>query len=186
MQSLTLSPLGSPVSDVRPAFNIVTAYEDFETGRRAKKTYDYLDQHLSEQCVLSNQMWKFDVLAMPKLSEIAAREAAAADVVIIAAHGPDGFRHHVRFWIESWLEGAENLIALVGLFDSEYIENAARDYLARVADRASVAFFSQPAVSLASGNGGFSAMSDRNGQTFSVLASIPEGEQSSSHWGINE
>src|SRR5437867_8328337 len=80
-RALTYVPLPSD-PEANPNLNIVIAYEDFETGKQAKKTCDFLAQNLSDHCQVSNQMWKFDVLGIPKLREMAATDAAQADVVI--------------------------------------------------------------------------------------------------------
>ena len=73
MHTLSLPALGSSDTEASPALNVVIAYEDLETGKRAMKTYDYLVEHLGDQCLFANQMWKFDVLAVAKLKEIAAK-----------------------------------------------------------------------------------------------------------------
>ena len=62
--TLTIPPLGSAERDSSPVFNVVIAYEDFETGKQAKKTYDFLAQNLGSDCHFTNQMWKFDVLGI--------------------------------------------------------------------------------------------------------------------------
>ena len=54
--------------EINPTFNVVMAYEDFDTGKRAMRTYDYLVQHLGDECLFKNQMWKFDVLAVAERS----------------------------------------------------------------------------------------------------------------------
>src|SRR5262245_65262142 len=83
-------------------FNVVIAYEDFETGKNAKKTYDFLVEHLGHECVFSNQMWKFDVLTLPKLKEMAISDAREADIIIISAHGNNDLPPQVKAWIEGW------------------------------------------------------------------------------------
>jgi len=74
MHTLSLPTFGSSETEVNSILNVVIAYEDLETGKRAMKTYDYMVEHLGDQCLFANQMWKFDVLAVPKLREIAAKE----------------------------------------------------------------------------------------------------------------
>ena len=64
MQSLSFPSFGSSDRDLNSALNVVIAYEDLETGKRAMKTYEYMVQQLGEQCLFANQMWKFDVLAV--------------------------------------------------------------------------------------------------------------------------
>ena len=147
-RSLTFPPLSSPTVEENPNFSVVMAYEDFETGKHAKKTYDFLAENLGNDCRLSNQMWKFDVLSLPKLREMAAKDAAQADVVIISCHGSSELPAQVTDWIEAWLAEKSNAIALVALFDSPAVDrsqaDAIRDYLAAVAKRGQMEFFAQP------------------------------------------
>lgn len=130
-----------------PSFNVLIAYEDFETGKHAKRTYDFLVEHLGHDCHFNNQMWKFDVLSIPKLREMAAADAAGADIVVISCHGDD-LPELVKIWIESWIDADDGPLALVALFDppSEDHERtrAVRAYLADVARRAQMEFFAQP------------------------------------------
>src|ERR1700722_6813752 len=123
MQTLSLPAFGSSDSEieVNPALNVVIAYEDLETGKRAMKTYDYMAEQLGEQCLFTNQMWKFDVLAVPKLREIAAKDAAAAEIIIISAHEGKELSADVKAWIEKWLSYHTHASALVGLFGAESI-----------------------------------------------------------------
>ena len=64
-RTLHLSPLESPESDLNSTFNVVIAYEDFDTGKHARKTYDFLVENLGQRCEFTNQMWKFEVLSVP-------------------------------------------------------------------------------------------------------------------------
>ena len=187
--TLSFPTLPSADLELNPAFNVVIAYEDFETGKRAMKTYDYLVQHLGEECTFKNQMWKFEVLALPKLREMAVKDASTADIIIVSAHGPDVLGYAVRDWVERWLAEERNAIALVGLFDSDsYFENPARRYLAETARRANLEFFSQPGLWPVKSGGNKSSDDEawERNKTFSVLASVVREETAVSHWGINE
>src|SRR4051812_21678448 len=146
MQSLSLPAFGSSDRDGNPALNVVIAYEDLETGKRAMKTYEYMVQQLGDQCLFANQMWKFDVLAVPKLKEIAAKDAAAAEIIIVSAHEGRELPAEVKAWIEMWLAYKRETGALVALFDGDAAENPARTYLAEVARRAKIEFFCQPGM----------------------------------------
>jgi len=145
--TLTPPPIHRAEFDQNPVFNVVIAYEDFETGKHAKETYDYLAEHLGRDCEFTNQMWKFDVLNIPKLRQLAAADASAADIVVISGHGDD-LPEHVKLWIESWLQQEPKPLALVALFDRPAEEVArtqtARNYLAQTAERAGMEFFAQP------------------------------------------
>jgi len=186
------SPIGSSDLEPDPIFNVVIAYEDFETGKQAKETYDFLVSHLRHECRFDNQMWKFDVLGISKLREMAVKDALMADIIIISCHGIHEFSADVKAWIDSWVCGQSNAIALVALlgdagYDSDC--NQIRDYLAQGARRARMELFAQPndpAVkpfdeSIASDRG-----TKRDKKALSALADIVQRDQTFPHWGINE
>src|SRR4051794_21772473 len=105
-------------------------------------------ENLGHDCHFSNQMWKFDVLAIPNLREMAARDAATADIVIVSCRGGSELPAQVKSWLELWLAQQSNAIALVALFDSrgeDTAQNLAnRTYLAEAAKRGQMEFFAQP------------------------------------------
>jgi len=190
--TLTSPPLGSSDLESSPAFNVVIAYEDFETGKHAKKTYDFLVENLGHDCHFTNQMWKFEVLSIPKLREIAVKDAAMGDIIIISCHG-DELPPHVKTWIESWLAMPGNPLALVALFDPAQNDpgqsRAARAYLEDVARRGRMEFFAQPDAPLehhrhhlfpAAGKPEF------NDKALSTLAGVVQRETYIPRWGINE
>ena len=138
--TLIYPPLSS--SELGSNFNVVIAYEDFEAGKHAKQTCDFLTDNLGSDCHVNTQMWKFDVLSIPKLREMAAHDAALADIVVISSLGaplPD----EVKAWIEVWLSEKNHPLALVALFERAEqapLETwAARSYLESVAQRANLA-----------------------------------------------
>jgi hypothetical protein len=146
-RSLNFTPVDSPEVESNPIFNILIAYEDFETGKHAKETYDFLAQNLGGECQLTSQMWKFDVLTIPKLRDIAVRDATLADIILVSSHG-DPLADHVLKWAESWIMEGTQALALVALFDRPEAQspalNSVREYLAEVAKRGNMEFFSQP------------------------------------------
>jgi hypothetical protein len=149
MQHTMTCPLLKP-TDLEPdeSFKVVIAYEDFETGKHAKRTYDFLVESLGRNWHFENQMWKFDVLTIPKLREIASDDAAAADIVVISCHGHE-LPAHIKAWIDSWLVEATKPLALVALFDGQRYDlarprNAVRAYLSEVARKGGMEFFAQP------------------------------------------
>jgi hypothetical protein len=183
---LPLVESGDP--DLNPVFNVVIAYEDLETGKHAKKTYDFLLENIGRDCEFTNQMWKFDVLGIPKLREIAAIDAAKADIIIISSHGGE-LPVDVQAWIELWVTETHNPIALVALFDQPSHTNAqTRAYLADVAKRGQMAFFAQPDEWPEHEHQELFALQRHpvfTEQNLSHLAHIVEKE-SGSRWGINE
>ncbi len=62
----------------------VAAYEDSHTDARVHEFCQNLQRYLGEKCEVNKQMWLVNELRMPQLRVIAASEAAAADLVIVA------------------------------------------------------------------------------------------------------
>jgi hypothetical protein len=191
MQSLSFPAFGSSDKEMNSALNVVIAYEDLETGKRAMKTYEYLVKQLGEQCLFANQMWKFDVLAVPKLRDIAAKDAAAAEIVIVSAHEGRELPAEVKAWIEQWLICKTEASALVGLFDGESTDGPARAYLAEVARRAKIEFFCQPGIwpgtGISAGTRSANSLAQpQHEKTFAFLANVTQDVPSFTHWGINE
>jgi hypothetical protein len=185
------SPVGSSDLEPDPIFNVVIAYEDFETGKQAKETYDFLVNNLRHECRFENQMWKFDVLAIPKLREMAAKDALTADIIIISCQGTHDLSADLKSWINAWIGGQSNAVALVALFGNgcDDCDKSIRDYLAGVARRARMEFFAQP-NDLAVKRFDESIASDRgvkrDERALSTLAGIIQRDQTFPHWGINE
>ena len=193
-RTIGYSPISSSDLDVNPSIDVVIAYEDFETGKHAKSTYDFLVEHLGHECHFTNQMWKFDVLGISNLRQIAAKDAAAADIIIISCHGHE-LPTEVKAWIELWLSEQAHPIALVALMasaDETPIDtHDLRTYLAGVAQRGQMELFIQP-----------DAWSDRHdandvlafrrnsnsdqGKTLSILAGAIDRDNRFPRWGINE
>lgn len=188
--ALTFPPLTALKTPNDHVFNVVIAYEDFETGKHAKRTYDFLAEHLGEDCIFHQQMWKFDVLAVPKLRDMAAKDAGTADLIIVSAHGRGDLPSETKSWIEMALSEKMNAIAIVGLFDrEEYTDNPARSYLASVAERAHIDFFSQPGLwPKAEGTTTDQSHWEQNTKTLSTLVGLAHQptDKDVSHWGINE
>jgi len=186
------SPIGSSDLEADPVFNIVIAYEDFDTGKHAKETFDFLVSNLGHECRFCNQMWKFDVLSIPRLREMAAKDALAADIIIISCHGTHGLSPDVKAWINSWVYEQSNAIALVTLFTdaSTYGEyHNIRSYLAEVAKCARMEFFAQPnPVPFKNVEGLFESnrAAKREKRTLSALAGVIQRDQTFPRWGINE
>jgi hypothetical protein len=191
-RTISCPPLSPSDLDVNPTINVVIAYEDFDTGKHAKATYDFLVEHLGQDCQFTNQMWKFDVLSIPKLREIAAKDAVQADIVIISCHGTE-LPVEVKAWIELWLSEDTHPIALVALFDRSddagVCTKAVRAYLAGVALRGHMEFFAQPDEWPGKKGAEESFVFRRNlsaEKTLSSLAGVMERESSFPRWGINE
>ncbi len=190
-RTINYPPLTLPELDAKPTLNVLIAYEDFETGKHAKSTYDFLVEHLGHEFQFLNQMWKFDVLSIPKLREMAAKDASMAHIILISSHGRE-LPQEVKSWIETWLAEKGNPMALVALFTdsaNHSIETSAvRAYLEGVARRGQLEFFAQPDDWPGKKNG-TSFLFNRSsgpGKALSTLAGVVERDLSYPRWGINE
>ena len=191
-RTLGYPPFGSSELEVNPTLNVVMAYEDFDTGKHAKKTYDFLVENLGHECHFNHQMWKFDVLGISKLREMAAKDAAMADIIIISCRGTE-LPAEVKAWIELWLQDHSHPIALVALFDrrSDDLDQAraSLEYLQAVAKRGQMEFFVQPDPSAGRNQLSEHNASDRgfaSDRTLSALAGVMQRDAGSPRWGINE
>ena len=54
-------------------FDVVIMYEDFGTGRRAKKGLDYVAEELGNDLEFRHSMWRLDILQEAKLNAIGGR-----------------------------------------------------------------------------------------------------------------
>ena len=188
MQSLSFPAFGSSDRDGNSALNVVIAYEDLETGKRAMKTYEYMVQQLGDECLFTNQMWKFDVLAVPKLKEIAAKDAAAAEIIIVSAHEGRDLPAEVKSWVEMWLGYKTEASALVGLFGGQSETHPIRAYLTEIARRAQIEFFCQPGIwpGAPATRSTTTLAHPRSEKTLAFLSTTTQEVPSFPHWGIND
>jgi hypothetical protein len=194
MQNTLPPPFGTPEPETNPIFNVVIAYDDFESGKHGRTTYDFLRENLGDDCTFANQMWKFDVLNIPKLREAAVRDALQADLIIIACHGQGDLPEGVKSWLEAWSKQQHNAIALVALFACPAEEAAftlgTRTYLSEMARRGGVEFFAQPdewpGHSGSEKSFPFTRQINVGAPAFSALAETGRRDLSFPRWGINE
>jgi hypothetical protein len=187
MQNSLSMPFRPSETEAAPVFSVVIAYEDFETGKQARRTYDLLVEQLGREFRFANQMWKFDVLSVAKLREAAVKDAAAADIIIISARAQSDLPPGVKDWLETAITRGVNAIGLVGLFADVSESSPGRKYLAALADAADLEFFCQPGKWPLRASP-LSELSHREGnlKSGSRLATFAGLDQNISHWGINE
>ena len=66
-------------------------------------------------------MWLVNELRLPQLRAIAANEAAAADVVIVAIHHAQNLPVEIKEWIDLWIgQKRRHPIVLIALLDPAY------------------------------------------------------------------
>jgi hypothetical protein len=128
-----------------PGPRVVVVYEDFIAGTYALHTLKHLFREVRQPFGLHN-VWKFDFLAISKLREIAATEAAGADWIVISAHGTGALPSAVKSWIELWMKRRPTMpAALVTLVpdgddDDAFPGSLLEDYLENCAARAGLDF----------------------------------------------
>jgi len=188
----TLSSFPFESSEAEATFNILIAYQNLETGKHAKNTYDFLVKNLGADCHFTNEMWKFEVLGIPHLQEMAAKDAAKADIIIISCDGAQ-LPHEVSAWIERWLSQPHHAFALVAMFNSPaeqgQVRNEVRSYLAGVAKRGNMEFFAQPDASPPVTNAAEIFRFQRQTgleEHLPTLAAYDRSDKISPRWGINE
>ena len=99
-------------------FNVVIMYEDFESGKRAKKGLDYVAKELGNDLEFRHSMWRLDVLQNPKLNILAAPQLAEADMLIISLRGEGELSAKICALIDKRLAQTLNHeCALVALFE---------------------------------------------------------------------
>jgi hypothetical protein len=85
------------------ALDVVLACEDFTTGMHALCAFDELfPANDSKPAPGAQSVWKFELLGITSLREVAAAEAAGAQMVIISAHAPAELPATVKSWVENW------------------------------------------------------------------------------------
>ena len=82
---------------------LLEAFEDSATGARVKEFRQDLFQQLGQRCQIIEHVWLCNMFRFHELQEIAAEEAAVADLVVIAAHDATSLSEEVKGWMDLWL-----------------------------------------------------------------------------------
>ncbi len=137
--------VGSRVPEPSPV-SCILVYEDTATGLRAKQAIDALSQRPAIRAMLQTKLWRLDLLRTAWFREQAAREAAAAHVIILSLHGNEDLPIEVREWLGSWSRQKEDRAYALGvLLDPSAVPQASPNsvlvYLRRMAESAGADFF---------------------------------------------
>ena len=84
--------------------NVMLLYEDAETGLRAKLSLAVVQKEGLLETGFRTKLWRRDLLRAEWLREQAAKEAAAADVIIMSMHGEQDLPGEVTDWLTRWIE----------------------------------------------------------------------------------
>jgi hypothetical protein len=180
----------------KASFSVVVIYEEVSSAQRAMRLIgDVLRGSTSQsgfEPSFEPSLWKLEMLLVPKFRELAAQEAAAADVVVIAARDRDTLPVALQGWIETWPprnpsnRGA--LVALLWLTEGQAeVQEDSLAFFRKAADQVQMDLFVQsfppPARSV-----GLTPeqIVQRAGLVSSVLDDILHCPAPAPRWGINE
>ena len=127
-------------------FNVVIMYEDFGTGRRAKKGLDYVAEELGNDLEFRHSMWRLDILQKPKLNAMLPPALAEADLLLISLREDRQLPAKISALIDERLTQTPNHdCALIALFESAHsvIRSSVYACLANLARRHRLDFFEQ-------------------------------------------
>lgn len=97
---------------------VVIACENSTAAAQACAVLERIGGNCEAKGRLIYSLWNFDLLAVTALRKLAIREAAAADMIVIAAHDRAELPEEVMDWLNHYLAlGDYHSKALVALFD---------------------------------------------------------------------
>lgn len=119
MKMVLKSPNEAPY-EAGKDFSVVIACADSSTVAPACEVLELIEEILTDEGRLFYQWWNFEVLTVNSLRELAAAEAATADIIIIGLHEGQGLPQEATDWMKQWLGLRKNRPgALVALLDSD-------------------------------------------------------------------
>jgi hypothetical protein len=175
-------------SNLKDTCNIVVLYDGNDTRARAMAACDFLVKQFWEDVELNFHWWRTDFFRDPALATVAARDAVAADFLIICSDNRNPPSPSLERWFESWLDlRGDRLGALVDLtvsragqtfgltetrqrFFREICQRGRFDYLTTLAE-AGPEFTNPPSVSRALGG---------------ITDDFQGDSRPPSHYGLNE
>jgi len=127
-------------------FAVSGVHEDAATGARAEEFCQMLFKCLSRNGECTKELWMLTELRGVPLRAIAAREAAAADLVIISIHHAEKLPSEIQSWIDLWLkQKVIRSTVLLALFDPPYLgtSSSIQTFLQQVAQRGKMEFMAR-------------------------------------------
>ncbi len=98
-----VSSSGAEMFHSRIPLNIVAVYEDFESGLRLIDFSKRLKFRFDEEFTISTNLWKFEMLEIPAVRKVAAKEAAGADLILLATDNHHPLPIEVSSWLDQWV-----------------------------------------------------------------------------------
>lgn len=101
-----------------PGCRVLLAYENFVTGLQGRQMCEWIAEKMAGEATLTVAMWRADLFTFPALARTAARQAADADIVIVAAHTRAALVPGLAAWLAEWAgarqAGPGALVAVFG------------------------------------------------------------------------
>jgi hypothetical protein len=146
MESILAKLRATPIGSNPENLTALAAYEDTATHNRVEEFCRLLSRQFGPKCQVTKQMWLLNELRSPQLRAIAAADAAAVDLVIVAVHHAEALPEELCDWVKLWLgRKGKRPNALVALFDPAYRGDSSRlrAFLAEAARRGRLEFLEQ-------------------------------------------
>jgi hypothetical protein len=124
----------------KPAFNVVIVYDDRSAALRAMNVLNGLVHQFGDDFEFHCDLWRFDMLGLPREREAAAHAGAAADLLIVSAACDTDLPGSARDWLDKSIDGKiPGSAALVALLESRRrlsnVQCRTRQFLQSAADR---------------------------------------------------
>lgn len=111
---------GPGSKEPKEALRVVIAYHDLAAGKRAMRVMTDLGKGLGDEIEFQPAPWSFELLADVDWGEAAARDAAKADILIIAMSSPSPLPPAVGRWAQAAISRKRGCAAaVVALFGPE-------------------------------------------------------------------
>ncbi len=128
--TITVDVTGAEEGAKQP--RVLVIYEDLKAGLRAWHAFHRVMHQLDCLMDVTVNLWRFDLIGDPVLSEHTLEEAATADIVLLAAQGESRLPEAVNCWLRKWLENPGNKpSALAMSFDAAAGTQQHSHYLGR-------------------------------------------------------
>ena len=128
MNALLQAVLGDSISAPARSFALAVIYDDIEAHEHATAVYESLLRELPDSAHLTGTWWRTSLLSDLQLARVAARNAAAADLVVVSVHTEREPPLAVKFWFDSWPRHDSHTAALVGLLHPDGLPGATDEW----------------------------------------------------------
>lgn len=175
-------------SNLKDTCNIVVLYDGTATRARAMAACDFLMKQFWENVELNFHWWRTDFLTDPALATVAARDAVAADFLIICSDQRDQPSPSLERWFESWLDlRDERLGALVDLTVSRAgqtfgLTETRQRFFREICQRGRFDYL----TTLAEAGPEFTNLPSSPREMGGIIEDLPGNFRPPSHYGLNE